>query len=152
MTGQGGTVSIEARPEPISVQLSRTAVLVVDMQNDFGSRGGMFDRAGIDISIIRRAIEPTARALAVARARNVPIVYLTMQHRSDLTDMAPHRIKHRPMHVGDPATSPDGEGSRILVGGGGASRSFPSFGQRRAISLYQSTGIAASLRPNSTAS
>ena len=32
--------------------------------------------------------------------------------------MAPHRIKHRPMHVGDPATSPDGEGSRILVEGG----------------------------------
>jgi nicotinamidase-related amidase len=56
MTGQEGTVSIKARPEPISVQLSRTAVLVVDMQNDFGSKGGMFDRAGIDVSIIRRAI------------------------------------------------------------------------------------------------
>ena len=122
MTGQEGTISIEARPEPISVQLSRTAVLVVDMQNDFGSKGGMFDRAGIDISIIRRAIEPTARVLAVARARDVPIVYLTMQHRSDLADMgddtAPHRIKHHPFHVGEAVTSPDGQRSRILVEGG----------------------------------
>ena len=26
---------------------ARTAALVVDMQNDFGANGGMFDRAGI---------------------------------------------------------------------------------------------------------
>jgi nicotinamidase-related amidase len=36
-------------------------VIVVDMQNDFGSRGGMFHRAGIDISMIQRAVAPTGR-------------------------------------------------------------------------------------------
>jgi ureidoacrylate peracid hydrolase len=116
------TVLIDARPERFSAHLARTAVLVIDMQNDFGSKGGMFDRAGIDISIVRRAVEPTARVLAAARACKVPIVYLTMQHRADLADMgdeaAPHRIKHKPMRVGESVTSPDGQPSRILVEGG----------------------------------
>jgi hypothetical protein len=37
---------IEAKPQPITIDIPKTAVIVVDMQNDFGSRGGMFDRAG----------------------------------------------------------------------------------------------------------
>lgn len=41
---------IDAKPQPISIDPANAAVLVVDMQNDFGSKGGMFDRAGIDIS------------------------------------------------------------------------------------------------------
>ena len=43
-----------------------TAALVVDMQNDFAAKG-MFERAGMDISITRAAIAPTARALAAIR-------------------------------------------------------------------------------------
>ena len=115
-------VEIDARPEPLAVDMSRTAILVVDMQNDFGSRGGMFDRAGMDITVIRRAIEPTAHVLATARACKVPVIYLTMQHRSDLLDMgddsSPHRIKHSRLQVGHAMTSPDGQPSRILVAGG----------------------------------
>jgi hypothetical protein len=40
---------IDAKPAPVTIDIAKTAVIVVDMQNDFGSRGGMFDRAGIDI-------------------------------------------------------------------------------------------------------
>jgi hypothetical protein len=58
---------IDAKPEPIAIDTAETAVIVVDMQNDFGSKGGMFDRAGIDISMIQRAVAPTARVLAAAR-------------------------------------------------------------------------------------
>ena len=53
---------IEAKPEPTTIDLARTAVVVVDMQNDFGAEGGMFHRAGVDISSIRQAIVPTALA------------------------------------------------------------------------------------------
>ena len=45
-----------------------TAEIVVDMQNDFGSKGGMFDRAGIGISGIQEAVGPTAKVLAAARS------------------------------------------------------------------------------------
>ena len=45
--------TIDAKPEPIGIDLARTAVIVVDMQNDFGAEGGMFHLAGIDISKIQ---------------------------------------------------------------------------------------------------
>lgn len=43
-------IIIPAQPEPMSIDTAKTAVIVVDMQNDFGAKGGMFDRAGIDIT------------------------------------------------------------------------------------------------------
>jgi len=58
----GQVVRIEATPKPIAIDTARTAVLVVDTQNDFGAQGGMFDRAGTDISMIRGAIGPTGTA------------------------------------------------------------------------------------------
>ena len=60
-------VVIEAQPTPLRIDTTQTAVLVIDMQNDFGAKGGMFDRAGIDLSMIQRAVGPTARVLAAAR-------------------------------------------------------------------------------------
>jgi ureidoacrylate peracid hydrolase len=38
MTGATTAVTIQAQPAPITIDPVRTAVLVVDMQNDFGSR------------------------------------------------------------------------------------------------------------------
>ena len=55
----GRHVSIEARPQAILIDTGSTAVIVVDMQNDFGSKGGMLDRMGIDISGIQKAVAPT---------------------------------------------------------------------------------------------
>jgi hypothetical protein len=39
-------ITIEAQPQPILVDLARTAVLVVDMQNAFVHKAGYFDLAG----------------------------------------------------------------------------------------------------------
>ena len=35
-------VTIEAKPDALTIDISKTAVIVVDMQNDFGAKGGMF--------------------------------------------------------------------------------------------------------------
>lgn len=35
-------IVVDATPEPLAVDSGRTAVIVVDMQNDFGAEGGMF--------------------------------------------------------------------------------------------------------------
>ena len=114
-------VEVDARPEPISLDISRAAVLVIDMQNEFGAKGGMFDRAGIDITPIRKAVSPTAKVLAAARANGIPVIYLKMQHRADMADMgedgSPHRRKHRPFGVGEIVTGPDGGESRVLIEG-----------------------------------
>jgi ureidoacrylate peracid hydrolase len=56
------------------------------MQSDFGSKGGILDLAGIDISGIRKAIAPTAKVLASARWAGIKVVYLKMAFRPDLSD------------------------------------------------------------------
>src|SRR5690242_15320511 len=71
-------VTLEARPEPIAINPARTALIVVDMENDFAAKGGMFDRAGVDISGAQKAIAPTAKVLAAARQAKLKIIYLKM--------------------------------------------------------------------------
>lgn len=111
---------INARPQPITVKVGNTALIVVDMQNDFGSEGGMFDRAGINIKMIQRAVNPTAKVLEAARKAGIKIIYLKMGYQEDLSDLgvegSPNRERHLQfMHVGDTIINPDGRKSRILV-------------------------------------
>lgn len=94
-------------------------MIVVDMQNDFGTKGGLFDRAGFDISIIQAVIGPTARVLASARRSGVKIVYLKMGFRPDLSDLgasdSPNRVRHLLFGVGETIRTPDGREGRILI-------------------------------------
>ena len=113
-------MTLEAKPEPIAIDPAKTAVIVVDMQNDFGSKGGMFDRAGIDISGIQRAVAPTARVLAAARRMGIKIIYLKMGYRSDLSDLGAPDTKNRLLHlqrlgVGQTMKAPNGKECRILI-------------------------------------
>ncbi len=112
-------IFIHARPHPIAIDSRATAVIVVDMQNDFGAEGGMFARAGIDISSIQAAVEPTARVLDAARQVGMPVVYLKMAFTPDLANAgaadAPNRILHHRLGVGEAVTAPDGRASRVLV-------------------------------------
>ena len=79
-------VTIEAKPEPIKVDLARTAVLVVDMQNAFASKGGMFDLLGLDISAAKSVIENNKKIIDAARAVGIKIIYLKMSYAPDLSD------------------------------------------------------------------
>jgi ureidoacrylate peracid hydrolase len=119
-------VQIDARPGSVTFYPDASAVIVVDMQNDFGAEGGMFDRAGIDFSGIRRATAMTVPVLAAARAAGIPVVYLQMQHRADMADMgaadSPHRQRHARLRVGETVTAPDGSDSRILIAGSWGAR------------------------------
>jgi ureidoacrylate peracid hydrolase len=113
------SITLEAKPAPLTLDTAATAVLVVDMQNDFGAKGGMFERAGIDISVIRSAIRPTAKVLTAARQAGIKVIYLKMGYRPDLSDLgAPdsvNRARHLHMGVGKPVRAPDGSESRILI-------------------------------------
>ena len=119
LTADGCLVTIEAKPEPITIDTSRSAALVVDMQNDFAAKGGMFDHAGIDISVNRSAAEPTSRALASMRKVGIGVIYLKMGLKPDLSDLgppdSPSRIKHLPLALGSPVSAPDGRQGRVLV-------------------------------------
>ena len=86
-------IHLDAKPEAITLDPAMTAVIVVDMQNDFGSEGGMFDRAGIDISGIQKAVGSTLKILAAARKMGIKIIYLKMGYKPDLSDLgAPNSV------------------------------------------------------------
>jgi len=118
-TGNGRGVTLWAKPGPLTLKLPKTVVMVVDTQNDFGSKGGMFDRAGLDTSIIQRAVPPTAKVLEPARNAHIKIIYLKMGFRPDLTDMgapdSPNWIAHHAIGVSTAVRAPNGAESRTLV-------------------------------------
>ena len=66
---------LPARPEPIPVSVSQTAVIVVDMQNAYASPGGYLDLAGFDISGARGAIDNIRAVLEVARGAGLQVIY-----------------------------------------------------------------------------
>ena len=112
-------VTLNAKPEPLAIDPAQTAVIVVDMENDFVAKGGMFDRAGADISGAQKAIAPTAKVVAAARQARLKIIYLKMGYRADLSDLgAPdsvNRTRHLKFGVGQKIRAPDGQESRILI-------------------------------------
>lgn len=75
-TGRGRVVTLPARPEPIRVSVEETAIVVIDMQNAYASRGGYVDQAGFDISGAAGTIGQIAKVLETGRAAGVTIVYL----------------------------------------------------------------------------
>ncbi len=119
MESKDSVVTVEARPEPLTIDLARTAILVIDMQNDFCSPGGGFARAGIDTLGVRSVIPLISTVLAAARRSGVQVVYVKMEHQPDLSDLGaqdnPHRIKHQFISVGHRVIAPDGREGRILV-------------------------------------
>ena len=81
------THHIQAVPEPVEIDPSSSALVVIDMQNAFGSLGGMFDRAGIAISGIQEAVPPTAAAVEAARRAGIKVVWIKMGFQPDLSDL-----------------------------------------------------------------
>ena len=62
------SVTFEAEPTPLSVDLDRAALVIIDMQRDFLEPGGFGEMLGNDVSQLRRTIEPNRRLLAAWRA------------------------------------------------------------------------------------
>jgi ureidoacrylate peracid hydrolase len=79
-------VKLVTRPEPLEVELDRSAILVVDMQNAFASKGGLLDLASIDISGAAAVVRTIRSILTAARARGVSIVYLQSGYKPDLSN------------------------------------------------------------------
>lgn len=114
-------IEVAARPNTVVCELDSVAVIVVDMQHDFASDGGMFERAGIDVAAIRGIVPVIAGIVAAARRANVPICYLRMGFAPDCSDAGapdgPTWTKHLPLGAGATVIAPDGSSSRVLIRG-----------------------------------
>jgi ureidoacrylate peracid hydrolase len=77
---------LDTRPDPLEIDLARTAVVVVDMQNAFASPGGLLDLAGVDISGAGEVVGRIGKLLAAARTAGVQVVYLQTGYKPDLSN------------------------------------------------------------------
>lgn len=92
-------VQVAAAPREVVIDLNRSAIVVVDMQNDFCADDGHLGRGGLDCSGARRLIAPINRMLQAARPQHVPILWLSWSVRPDRLDMNPS-MPH--IHAADP--------------------------------------------------
>jgi len=73
--------------------LGRTALVVVDMQNDFCAPGGWLSHIGVDVSPLGTPIGPIDRLARALRANDVPIIFLNWGNRPDRANL-PTSILH----------------------------------------------------------
>lgn len=79
-------VKIHAKPGPIEIDINRTALMVIDMQNAFVSKGGMFDLFGFDLSSADRVVENIKKIIKESRKVGCKIIYLKMSYDSDYSN------------------------------------------------------------------
>jgi nicotinamidase-related amidase len=101
-------VTADARPQRITLDLARTALLVVDMQNDFCHPDGWLASIGVDIAPARGPIEPLRRALPALRAAGTPVVWLNWGNRPDRANLPPGVL-----HVYNPDGASAGIGAPV---------------------------------------
>jgi ureidoacrylate peracid hydrolase len=77
---------LDAKPNPVEVDFKKSAIVVVDMQNAFASKGGMLDIARVDITDTPRVIRVIRSVIDAARENGVAVVYLRMAYKPDLSD------------------------------------------------------------------
>lgn len=90
-------LTVAAEPQTITVDIAKSALLIVDMQNDFCTRGGWLDSRGIDITPNRKPIRPLASLIEAFRADNIPVIWVNWGVRKDLLNISPSlRHAHNP--------------------------------------------------------
>jgi ureidoacrylate peracid hydrolase len=83
------TITLPARPEPITVTIEETALVIVDMQNAYLSKGGYIDLVGFDVSGAPPVIEEAGRIAQACRAAGIPVIYLQNGFSPDLREAPP---------------------------------------------------------------
>jgi nicotinamidase-related amidase len=107
---------LPTEPQGVTIDLRRTAVVVIDMQNDFCAKGGWVDHLGADYRPDRAPIEPLRALLPALRQAGVTVIWVNWGNRADLANMPPNQIHLYKPHgtgigLGDPLP---GHGARVL--------------------------------------
>jgi nicotinamidase-related amidase len=106
--------TIAAEPEPVTLDWSKTALVIIDMQRDFMEPGGFGETLGNDVSQLARAVKPIGAVLKAARETGMLVVHTREGHLSDLSDAPPAKVERGAprLRIGDP-----GPMGRILIRG-----------------------------------
>lgn len=107
---------LAALPAPLRLPLHRCALVVIDMQHQFCSPGGLSQESGADIALARLTIEPIQRLLRTFRQCGLPVIHTREGFLPDLSDCPPLTLR-RLQRNGLPLVGQEGPLGRILVRG-----------------------------------
>jgi nicotinamidase-related amidase len=112
-------VELPAMPQRIVIDANKTALVVIDMQNDFCAPGGWLASIGVDVAAARRPIEPLRRLLPALRRAGVPVIWVNWGNRPDRLNLSPcllhvYNPDGRSVGLGDPLP---GNGAKVLEKG-----------------------------------
>ncbi|WP_176083746.1 cysteine hydrolase family protein [Martelella sp. HB161492] len=100
-------LSVTDKGRKITLDLNRTGMIVVDMQNDFCHPDGWLASIGVDVAPARQPIEPLIRLLPLLRQAAVPVIWLNWGNRPDRANLPPstlhvYKPTGRETGIGDP--------------------------------------------------
>src|SRR5215467_13820084 len=106
--------TVVAEPEPVALDWSKTALVIIDMQRDFMEPGGFGETLGNDVSQLARAVRPIGAVLSAARDMGMLVIHTREGHLPDLSDAPPAKVERGApsLRIGDP-----GPMGRILIRG-----------------------------------
>jgi nicotinamidase-related amidase len=112
-------IALPTDTKQLTVDLNKTACLVVDMQNDFCHPDGWLASIGVDVTPARQPIAPLATVLPILRQQQVPVIWVNWGNRPDLLNISPAlRHVYNPsgtgVGLGDPLPS---NGAPVLTKG-----------------------------------
>lgn len=79
-------IQLNSQPQQVILDLNKTAIIIVDMQNDFCTATGWVDHIGGNYEIDRQPIAPLQKLLPTLRAHDVPVIWVNWGNRKDLAN------------------------------------------------------------------
>ncbi|CAJ1953883.1 unnamed protein product [Cylindrotheca closterium] len=107
------TVTIPAKPGPVSFDLTKTALIIIDMQKDFLEKGGFGESLGNDVGKLFKAVAPCKAVLDACRNQDdVLIIHTREGHRPQEVCISKHKLSQTNNCIGKA-----GAFGRILIRG-----------------------------------
>jgi nicotinamidase-related amidase len=82
-------LAFAAKPQNLTVDAARSAMIVIDMQNDFCHPDGWLAHIGVDVSPARKPIKPLVKLLPALRKAGMPVIWVNWGNRPDLLNLSP---------------------------------------------------------------
>jgi len=110
---------LAAYGKDILVDWNKSAMIVIDMQNDFCHPRGWLAGIGVDVTPARAPILPLTRLLPALRQAQVPLLWVNWGNRPDLANLSPALLhvydgNGRGTGLGSPLANAPVPGARVL--------------------------------------
>jgi nicotinamidase-related amidase len=82
-------ITLETTTKTLRLDLNKSALIIIDMQNDFCHPDGWLSHIGVDVAPARSPILPIQQALPILRQIGMSIVWINWGNRPDLLNVSP---------------------------------------------------------------